>query len=656
MSDSRARMQRLPAARTVRGKLVMVALITTAIALLVASAAFLTRDLRIYRDGLTSDLKTEASILALLTAPALAFDDQETAERNVGSLSARSAILAAAIYRANGSLYASYVRPGAARAPRTLRQIADGPRIGSDEIEITHRIVQNGELLGAIYLRGRFDVAGRVEEYLGIVALVALLSLGVALLVSTLLQRNITEPMSSMAGIARRVVAERDYSLRARGAGNDEIGLVVGAFNRMLDEVQERTRALESEVGTRQAAEAALTEADRRKDEFLATLAHELRNPLAPIRHAVRLLELPATDQKRRQWSLEVIARQTQRMALLLDDLLEVSRITRGRLQLKCSRVEVAAIVRSAVEIARPLIEAKQHSLEVRQPAESIELEADPLRLSQALSNLLTNAAKYTDTGGRITLSAELTNAELRFTVSDNGIGLSASSIPKLFEIFSQAESSIDRAEGGLGIGLALSKGLIALHGGSVEAMSEGLSHGSTFIIHLPRALVATQREGVDGSSVAAQAAGLARCSVLVADDNRDAADSLALLLSALGYVTHVAHSGREALELAVSVRPNALVLDIGMPGMIGYEVARSIRANEWGRRVLLIAVTGWGQPDDKLRAAVAGFDHHLTKPVAPEAIEALLAQFSQNIERQLSTLPARTIAFSEPGDIGSQA
>jgi CheY-like chemotaxis protein/two-component sensor histidine kinase len=327
-------------------------------------------------------------------------------------------------------------------------------------------------------------------------------------------------------------------------------------------------------------------------------------------------------------------------MALLLDDLLDVSRITRNRLELKISRVELAAVVRSAVEVARPLIDGKRQELKIHLPPQAIELEVDPLRLSQALSNLLTNAAKYTDTGGHIQLAAQLLEEEFRFSVRDNGIGLSAAAIPKLFGMFSQAEAAIDRAEGGLGIGLALVKGLITLHGGWVEAQSEGPGRGSTFLIHLPRSIVVPPGDRNPSEAALPRPTGDAMCSVHIADDNRDAADTLSMLLATAGYRTCVAHSGGEALALARREHPDVLILDIGMPDMTGYEVASQIRAEEWGRRALLIAATGWGQQADKIRSTKAGFDHHLTKPVAPEAVEALLAEFARRLASRHATSP----------------
>jgi CheY-like chemotaxis protein/anti-sigma regulatory factor (Ser/Thr protein kinase) len=279
-----------------------------------------------------------------------------------------------------------------------------------------------------------------------------------------------------------------------------------------------------------------------------------------------------------------------------------------------------------AVETARPLLDAKQHQLTVNLPAESLRLEADPLRLSQVIGNLLTNAAKYTDPGGRIALTARIENAELVIAIRDSGIGLSSESIPALFTMFSQVNSAIDRAEGGLGIGLALVKGLVALHGGRVEVRSEGLGRGSEFIVRLPqRVLAPVAAPVVEETHGAANAQVLRRARVLVADDNRDAAESLAMVLRFAGYEPSIAFSGAEALEIAARERPSAAIIDIGMPGMSGHEVARRMRLEAWGRNAVLIALTGWGQDQDKQAAKAAGFDEHLTKPLDPDAVERVL-------------------------------
>ena len=462
--------------------------------------------------------------------------------------------------------------------------------------------------------------------------------LAVAYILSDRLQRSITDPLEAMAGVARQVVSRRDYSLRSSKTTDDEIGIAVLAFNGMLDEIEARARvsdaanaALQSEVQVRQAAEAALREADRRKDEFLATLAHELRNPLAPIRHAVKLLDTNAATDQQQQWSRSVIARQVQRMALLLDDLLDVSRITRGQLNLRIQDVDLRSVVEAALEVARPLIDTKHHELTVTLPEDHLTVTVDPLRLSQSLSNLITNAAKYTDNNGRITLTVTLSESELSLIVRDNGIGISAQAMPGLFEIFSQLDSAIDRAEGGLGIGLALVKGLITLHGGRVEVESAGVGMGSEFRILLPRSLVriADPPTHLSPSAVPGNRGGVG-CQILLADDNQDAVDSLALLLELEGYSVMVANTGQEALSLARQNRPEVAVLDIGMPDMTGYQVARAIRQMEEKRSMYLIAITGWGQAEDKERASTAGFDLHLTKPVDLDRLQELLRDLTQ--------------------------
>jgi CheY-like chemotaxis protein/two-component sensor histidine kinase len=315
-------------------------------------------------------------------------------------------------------------------------------------------------------------------------------------------------------------------------------------------------------------------------------------------------------------------------MALLLDDLLDMSRITRSQLELRKDYVDLKAVIGVAVETARPLLDAKRHQLLVNLPAETIRLEADPLRLSQVIGNLLTNAAKYTDPEGRIELNARIQNAELTISIRDNGIGLSEEVMPGLFTMFSQVNSAVDRAEGGLGIGLALVKGLVALHGGRVEVRSEGLGRGSEFIVHLPNRLLAPEGARIEEPHHgAANASAVRRDRLLVVDDNRDAAESLGLVLRFMGYEVSIAYSGAEALELAAHERPRAAIIDIGMPGMSGHELARRMRREAWGRHAVLVALTGWGQEADKQAALAAGFDDHLTKPVDPDTVEALLAK-----------------------------
>jgi PAS domain S-box-containing protein len=881
--------EKLPAHESIRGKLMRVVLITTAAAVLVAGLAMLTRDLTVNRLSWAQDLANQATIIGLATTPALAFDDHAAAERYLTALRARPRILMAALYDADGRLYASYAKdPQFIPSPRV--PVIDGNnRITGQQAEIVQPVVRGAEILGSLYIKGQYDVMSRVTAYVSIFGLVMALSLLVAYLLSRRLQRVITEPLEAMAQAAREIVERRDYSLRARKFSNDEFGLVADAFNNMLDEVQTRAVAreqantqLQKQVEVREATEAALQiatarlestmaaaeigtwswdissnrftadrnlaalfglkdegdlqgdpqvhrrqihiedlpsvvaaeraamttgvlastefrviwadgsehwmarrgkvqmdadghavfisglliditaqkiaeqalraseklyravgesidfgvwvvdrsgrsvytsesflkligktqaqyatsnwseilhpaeyeqtvsawqevlnsegawyhenrvlgadgryhpvlsqgvairgehgevtgwaginldisrlkateealrDADRRKDEFLATLAHELRNPLTPIRHAVKLLEGSTVSDSQRQWAREVIARQLQRMALMLDDLLEVSRITQGRLELKTEVVDLASIVNTAVETARPLIETKQQNLSITLPPRPVSVAVDPLRISQSISNLLTNAAKYTDANGNISLAVDLLPHEISISVKDDGIGLEPQSIPRVFDMFSQVKSAIDRSEGGLGIGLALVKGMIQLHGGRVEASSLGGGHGSQFSIHLPRSLL-VQTAQSEAQPPPAGARPGARRTVLVADDNRDAADTLALLLDMDGYETVVAHGGLQALEEIRRNRPDAVILDIGMPDLNGYEVARRIREEERGSSLFLLAITGWGHPDDVARAKAAGFNEHLTKPVDADNVVRLLARY----------------------------
>jgi PAS domain S-box-containing protein len=372
-------------------------------------------------------------------------------------------------------------------------------------------------------------------------------------------------------------------------------------------------------------SEEALRKADQRKDEFLATLAHELRNPLAPIRTAAEMLTLPNLSDEQLSWSRQVIYRQVEHMSRLLDDLLDVARITRGKLQLRLQPVDLGTVVDTAVEAARPLIAARKHGLTVDLPPEIPSFDADPVRLAQVLSNLLTNAAKYTDSPGRISLTARIEDGLLRISVKDNGIGLSPVALADIFTMFSQVQDSHARTEGGLGIGLALVKGLVDLHGGTIEVFSDGPGHGSEFVVTLPCQTLGVQPVEPDASDISSRQR-ISR-KILVADDNQDAANTLALLLRLAGHDVRTAHCGQAALTLANEFQPEFALLDIGMPDLNGYDVARELRRTECGKDLRLIALTGWGQDEDKRRARDAGFDHHLTKPIDPHRLEELLSR-----------------------------
>jgi signal transduction histidine kinase/ActR/RegA family two-component response regulator len=393
---------------------------------------------------------------------------------------------------------------------------------------------------------------------------------------------------------------------------------------RMHDALQQS----ESELA-RQAAE--LRRADRRKDEFLATLAHELRNPLAPIRTGLELLtRSPGGDATER--TLGVMQRQITHMVRLIDDLLDVSRITRGKLELDRQRVELASIVDAAVEICRPMIERKQHTLRVVVPEPALAIEADLTRIAQVIGNLLNNAAKYTTDGGVIELSAKRDGEDVVIQVRDDGVGIPADSLADVFEMFSQVNRALERSQGGLGIGLALVRSLVELHGGRVEASSPGLGRGSTFTVRLPIGAVPQASQSSADESPAPEIRGRER--VLVVDDNEDAADLLSMVLEQSGYETRTVYDGRSAIGAALEWSPSLVVLDIGLPDMSGYDVARELRLPERGAPLTLIALTGWGTQDDKRRAMEAGFDVHLTKPVDAAQFHAALAQLETRRSR----------------------
>ena len=368
----------------------------------------------------------------------------------------------------------------------------------------------------------------------------------------------------------------------------------------------------------------ALREADRRKDEFLAILAHELRNPLAPLRNALEALRLKPHDREAAAWARAVMERQVAQMVRLIDDLLDLSRVSRGRIELRHERSDLASLVNGALEICGASIKAGSHKLTVDLPAEALPLSVDPTRIVQVICNLISNAAKYTPPGGRITVSARRQDGALEFSVRDTGIGIPHDMLQKVFDMFTQVAQSVERSQGGLGIGLTLVKRLVELHGGTVEARSAGPGRGSEFVVRLPEHPEAAMPTRVAALPEAATPAAGRR--ILVADDNRDAADSLAFMLRLAGHEVRIAYDGQQAIDMAEAFRPALALIDIGMPRLNGYETARRLRAKPYGETMLLIALTGWGQADDRNRSLAAGFDHHIVKPVDPSMLERLLA------------------------------
>jgi signal transduction histidine kinase len=373
-------------------------------------------------------------------------------------------------------------------------------------------------------------------------------------------------------------------------------------------------------LAERERSTEALRAADRRKDEFLATLSHELRNPLAPLVTGLHLLRSSGGDASRVRRVAGVMERQLQHLVRLVDDLLEISRITRGLIEIRREPVDLLAAVRHAIDTSRPALDSASHTLVVHLSETSIPVFGDPVRLTQVFSNLLTNAAKYTNQGGTVWVSATTCGDVARVSVRDNGIGISPQQLESVFEMFMQVDRSDRRAQGGLGIGLTLVRSLVALHGGRVEARSAGPGCGSEFIVELPLLPDPIARNGAT-----ADPRRLPPQRVLVVDDNRDAADMLAELLRLLGVTVEVANDGAGALDALASFRPDVMLLDIGMPGMDGYAVAREVRVRPGGRAITIIALTGWGQEQDIEHARAAGFDHHLVKPPDLEKLRSIL-------------------------------
>lgn len=395
-------------------------------------------------------------------------------------------------------------------------------------------------------------------------------------------------------------------------------------FSKILRDMTERKCA---ELQLQEQA-VALKQADRSKNEFLATVAHELRNPLAPIRNALQVMRLAGDDGKAAEQSRGMIERQVQQMVRLVDDLLDLSRMSGGKMELRRKRIELAGVISAALEAGRPLIEACGHEITVTLPPEPIHLDADPTRLAQVFLNLLNNSAKYTPHRGHIWLTVERQKGEAVVRIRDTGVGIAAEMLPRIFDLFTQVEGSLERSQGGLGIGLSLVRRLVEMHDGSVEAHSEGLGYGTEFVVRLPVMGEKAGREEPQASDNGEKPIGPKR-RILVVDDNRDSVTSLSMMLSIMGNDTRTAHDGLEAVEAAGAFRPDLIFLDIGLPKLNGYDACRRIRQQPWGKGMVIVALTGWGQEEDIRRSNEAGFNHHMVKPVEPKALEELLASLA---------------------------
>lgn len=607
---------------SLRQQLTRAAMLTTVLAVLLSAGALLTYELMVYRRAGIADMRTQADLIARSTVAALAARDTKAVWEDLYLLRQQPQIRAAAVYASDGTLIASHTTqslPLRARIP--LDAEAWGPRFSGMTLEVVRPIEHNGIRLGMLYLQAEHGVWRRFLDFALIVLAVSAVSLAVAFSLFVRLQRRITAPLEKMTLVAQDVIGSHDWSLRAPATHYKDLDVVVNAFNRMLSECETRTSELEREMVTRQGVERELRQADRQKDMFLATLAHELRNPLSPMTSAVALLQTPDIAPKSRDKALAVLERQLEHLVRLINDLLDASRVATGKLSLDTAPVNLRELLLTTCEGAQPL--AQQHGLQLtlHLPDEALYVQGDAVRLTQVFSNLLNNACRYTPHGGRVDLTLSSTADSVVVTVADTGIGVEPAMQERIFDLFEQADQSMQRGSAGLGVGLTLSRQIVQLHDGTLSMHSEGLHRGSSFTVRLPR----LQR----GESPLATAVPqtmphpLPRrpLRILLADDNVDLTVSLSAVLSSHGHEVEVVHDGEAAVRAARARVPDVALLDIGMPGLDGHQVARALRADAGTQDIHLIAITGWGRDADREAARLAGFDQHLLKPVTPDQI-----------------------------------
>ena len=620
----------------IRQKLVAMIMMTSAIVLTIASGAYIVWEYYRSRGEMTRDLAVEGRLIVENTTAALQFRDPKTARETLQTLAVHRSIRAACLNDAAGAPFASYLVPDARPCPP--RSDRDRAAFSGDGLEVFQSSIVEGRQIGALYLRS--DLAAlteRVRLQSIAVALLLLMALAVAWLLSSYLQSIVATPVTGLARTAANVSSRGDYSIRAEKTTDDELGELVDAFNHMLQRIQEResdlSRAneeLRHEIAERQRAEQERAlllvrerEANRLKDEFLATLSHELRTPLNAILGWTRLLRANALAPGASDRALEKVERNAQVQARLVEDLLDVSRITTGKLRLELQPVDLVALLNSAIESIRPAAEARDVRIEPDIDAFALPTVGDPDRLQQIVWNLLSNAVKFTQPGGRVTVRLSRKAGIDELVVADTGVGIAPEFLPSVFDTFRQADASSTRQHGGLGLGLSIVRRLVEMHGGHVHAESDGPNHGATFIVRLPTRQVDTAPEGDEAPTVAAATGGaLHGHRILVVDDEPDTREMLASALGSAGAAVKAAGSADEALRLAVEWRPDVLVSDIGMPGVDGYSLMEQLRAtlDAEGPRVA-IALTAYAGENDRRRALAVGYQHHIAKPIDPLAL-----------------------------------
>jgi signal transduction histidine kinase/ActR/RegA family two-component response regulator len=619
----------------IRRKLTWVNILTSSVALLLASVAFIAYEAVTFREGIARQLSVQAQIIGDNSASALMFNDREAAVKILAALRAEPHIIVASVYGKDGIVFATYARKGTNEPPilpDLVKVGASGRRFEGNRLIVAQDIFVDSERVGSVRILSDLnEMTARMLRYLGIVALVFLASAVAAVAISSQLQQVISRPILHLVERARIVSTEQNYSVRAIPASQDELGLLTRTFNEMLSQIEQRDVALEK---ARDDAEAG----NRAKDEFLAVVSHELRTPLTPILMWARMLRGGRLDTEATASALETIERNIMAQAQLVGDLLDVSRIITGKLRLDVRPVDIVPVVEAAAESARLTAELKGVRLRTIVDPRAGFVAGDPDRLQQIVWNLLSNAIKFTDKGGRVQVEVQRVNSHVRITVSDSGQGISAEFLPHVFDRFRQADSTTTRAHGGLGLGLAIVRHLVELHGGRVHVASPGEGQGATFTVELPLAAVQTAAppEHVHPTAETrvpfVPSPALARLRLLVVDDDVDTLETLQAILSQCGAEVRTAASAAQALEVLEDWRPDLLISDLGMPGEDGYTLLRRVRALDTahGGDIPALALTAYARAEDRVNALAAGFQMHVAKPIEPAELVAVIANLAE--------------------------
>jgi signal transduction histidine kinase/ActR/RegA family two-component response regulator len=635
-----------PKLTSLRRQLALKAVITSGLAVVLLSAAFLAYDLGSFQDALVRRLAAEAEIVGLNSVSAMLFEDLDSANDTLAGLKADTTVKAAAIYDADGRRFATYLREVASPEPQPLPSSLSGvtgPTVNNehDRLTLSRPIHFDGKLVGTVLVRA--DLSERdalLRRYAGIALSVGLGVFALAVLLSLRVQQMIMRPIVGLAETARAVSERKDYSVRAEAARVDELGPLVTTFNEMLENIQRRDARLQEASATLKRTVDERTvlyrharEANRLKDEFLATLSHELRTPLGAIVGWTAVLAEGKADPDTKRKAILAIERNARAQTKLIEDILDVSRIVSGKIRLSVGPVDLAAVIQHAVDAVRPAADASEIQLLLVLDASAGQVVGDPDRLQQVFSNLLSNAIKFTPRGGRVHVQLWKPNSHAEVIVKDTGAGIPSEFLPHVFDRFRQADASSTRAHGGLGLGLAIVRHVVELHGGSVDVASEGEGKGATFSVRLPLVPVsgAQAAPSPGTTAIAASAVSLAGVSVLVVDDDLDSRELVAISLTRCGADVRSVPSAQAALDAIAERPPDVLLSDIEMPGEDGYALIERIRAlpPERGGRVPAAALTAYARAEDKLNALQRGFQMHLAKPIGAAELATVVASLA---------------------------